>query len=75
MNDNDLEREANVFALFLLMPQDLLVQEIHKLEGTLDWTDGKGLKKLCETFGVTQTALVVRMGLLPMSAKKKLGLI
>lgn len=67
-----IETEANLFALFLLMPADLLMAEIEK-QGPFDWTDDKALKGLCETFGVTLTALTVRLGYLAKSQKKRIG--
>lgn len=68
-----LEDEANLFALFLLMPADLLMQEFEK-QMPLDWTDDKALKGICKTFGVTLTALTVRLNYLQPSQKKRIGL-
>lgn len=73
MTNRELEREANLFALFLLMPQDLLIQEIENTK--LDWTDDKSIKQICKKFDVSLTALTVRLNYLPKSAKKKIGLI
>lgn len=70
--DFTIEDEANLFALFLLMPADLLMAEIERR--TFDLTDNKAMKELCETFGVTQTALTVRLGYLSKSQKKRIGL-
>lgn len=73
MNNKELEREANLFALFLLMPADLLVEEVEKSQ--LDWTDNKGIKELCKKFDVSLTALTVRLNHLSVSQKKRIGLI
>jgi len=72
MKTNDVEREANVFALFLLMPRDLLMAELLKLNG-IDLSDGEQLKGICQKFQVTMTALTVRIGLLSKADKMKIG--
>ena len=69
-----MEQEANLFALFLLMPKDLLIEEIRKIE-RFDWCDDKAMKALCEKFGVSLTALTVRLGYLSRKDKQKIGLI
>lgn len=63
MRANDVEREASLFALFLLMPKDLLLKEIDKLGG-LDYADDTKMKSLCKTFDVSMTALAVRISYL-----------
>ncbi len=70
----DVEQEANIFALFLLMPRDLLIEEILKLNG-IDLTTDDSMKSLCKTFQVTPTAITARLGLLSNSDKKLIGLL
>jgi Zn-dependent peptidase ImmA (M78 family) len=73
MKSNQIESEANLFALFLLMPADLLVKEIETTK--LDWTDNKSIQQICKKFDVSVTALTVRMNYLSKSQKKRIGLI
>lgn len=53
------EQEANYFALALLMPREILIREIKSAK--LDLTNDVALKELAKKFGVSQTALMVRM--------------
>lgn len=73
VNDK-IEHEANIFALFLLMPRDILMDELIKLNG-IDLSDGKDLQLICKKFQVSLTALAVRLALLSKSDRKILGLI
>lgn len=59
----DIEAEANAFALCLLIPKELLEREIDKLGG-LDLGSDKDMESLCKTFGVSTTAMAVRMNML-----------
>ena len=60
-----LDYEANVFAVCLLMPKDLLLAELNK-DGGIDLSDSKStrMKEICDIFGVSQQALVFRLNLL-----------
>ena len=73
ITNNKVEHEANLFALFLLMPRDLLMEEILKFNG-FDLTSDELIKSLCQTFQVSQVALTMRLGLLDKSDKKLIGL-
>lgn len=58
-SDKILEREANYFAMCLLMPAHLVKQEVKKL--TLDLTSDDALKHLAKVFDVSQTAMAIRL--------------
>lgn len=58
-----MDYEANVFAVLLLMPKEILLKEIKKMKG-LDLTNDKNFKTLCKKFEVTATALAFRLSLL-----------
>lgn len=66
ITNKDLEKEANVFALLLLMPKQILLQEIESAK--LDMGGGKvadkKYKALLEKFGVSSTALAARLSLM-----------
>lgn len=59
MTDKQLEKEANYFAMCLLMPTHLVKQEAAKL--TFDLTDDRAIKSLSATFGVSTTAMAIRL--------------
>lgn len=54
-----LEREANTFAAYLLMPDDLLKREIDKVEFDLGSEDG--IKTLAKIFDVSSQAMYYRI--------------
>lgn len=58
----EIEQEANYFALALLMPRDLLKAEMKKMN--FDLTSDDAIKELAKKFGVSTTALTVRISLL-----------
>lgn len=55
------EREANQFAMELLMPSEWVRREIRKLGG-IDLCDDKKIQKLAKMFGVPQTIMAIRLG-------------
>lgn len=59
---SDLEREANYFALAILMPRDMFIRELNKT--TLDLVSDKPIKELADKFQVSTTAVMVRMSML-----------
>ena len=59
------EREANLFAVFLLMPEDLLREALEKYP--LDLSDDTNFKKIAQRFQVTHTALAYRLAQLKTS--------
>jgi Zn-dependent peptidase ImmA (M78 family) len=54
-----IEKEANYFAMCLLMPAHLVKQEVAKL--TIDLTDDTAIKSLAKTFDVSMTAMALRL--------------
>jgi Zn-dependent peptidase ImmA (M78 family) len=62
MKDDSIEKEANIFAVCLLIPKDLLLKELERKP--LDLGDDTRLKELCKLFGVTTAAMTFRMSLL-----------
>lgn len=59
---SDLEREANYFALALLMPREVFIRELNNT--TLDLVSDKPIKELADKFQVSTTAIMVRMSML-----------
>lgn len=55
------DREANEFAMALLMPEGLLRREVQRIGG-LDLCDDDAVKKLARMFGVPQALLAIRLG-------------
>ncbi len=60
MSDTE-EREANYFAMCLLMPESFVRAEIKKL-GTVDAVDGSGIEKLARIFKVSIPLMTLRIG-------------
>lgn len=58
---DDMEREANYFAMCLLMPEEFVRSEIKKI-GTIDVVDGTGIEKLARKFRVSVPLMTVRIG-------------
>jgi len=56
------EKEASYFALCLLMPRDLFLNEWNKIN--IDLADDQPLKRLADKFGVSMTAIMVRASML-----------
>ena len=54
-----MEDEASYFALCLLMPENLLREEVKKVE--FDLGSDEAIKYLAKTFGVSLTAMAVRL--------------
>ena len=61
MSNIDVEKEANIFALCILMPREMIIEDLRK---GLDLGSDDDLKMLCEKYGVTSTALTARISLL-----------
>lgn len=59
IRDKQLEKEANYFAMCLLMPTHLVKQEAAKL--TFDLTNDDAIKSLAKTFDVSTTAMALRL--------------
>lgn len=58
----DEEKEANYFAMCLLMPEDLLNKEIKRMGGNFDIEDGKAIKRLADKFKVSVAVMTLRLG-------------
>lgn len=59
ITDDNLEEEANYFAMCILMPEHLVKREVAKI--TLDLTSDEPLKALSKTFDVSMTAMALRL--------------
>lgn len=54
-----MEDEANYFAMCLLMPEHLMREEVKKV--VFDYGNDDAIKSLAKTFGVSTTAMTVRL--------------
>lgn len=63
MIDNDIEAEANLFAVCLLVPKDLLLREIDKMGG-IDLGEDKDILHLCKLFQVSISTMTLRFQML-----------
>lgn len=61
-SDLDVEREANYFAMHLLVPSSLLRAELDKIGGIDLSADDGTLKKLAKKFGVSEAVIAFRVG-------------
>lgn len=61
--DDEDEKEANLFAAELLMPATFLVHDVARLS-ELSLHDDKSLRKLAARYGVSMQALLIRLTLL-----------
>lgn len=68
--DKEREREAHVFALMLLMPEQLLKEELIKIK--FDLTAKGAVRSLAEKFEVSENALLTRLMLMNSGTKQKL---
>lgn len=57
----DIEHEANIFAMELLMPTDFLLRDL-KAMGGIDVADDLGLTKLARKYRVSQALMALRIG-------------
>ena len=63
LNDSAFDRteqEAHAFALALLMPREMVIAEFNKMKG-LDLCNDAEIKLLADKFGVSITAMAVRL--------------
>lgn len=56
------DREANYFAICLLMPEELVRKEVKKLRRPIDLSDDKDIKELANTFRVSIPLMTLRLG-------------
>lgn len=54
------EREANAFAAELLMPKEIVINEVNEMNG-IDLHDLSALSRLADKFGVSHAAITVRL--------------
>ena len=55
------EREANLFAMYLLMPEEMVRKQVKKLGGSLDINDDKNIKTLARKFAVSEQLMTLRI--------------
>lgn len=60
------EKEANYFAMCLLMPEELVRREVSKMGGNFDLEDDKAMRALANKFGVSIAVMTIRLGQLSM---------
>jgi len=58
----DMESEANLFAMYLLMPSDLLRKEMNGKRIAID--DDAAVAKLAAKFKVPNTVMALRLGMM-----------
>lgn len=58
---SDIEREANAFAMELLIPTDFLKAELQKIGG-IDIEDDPAIAKLAHKFKVSVQVMTLRLG-------------
>lgn len=58
----DMDDEANLFAMYLLMPSDLLIKEMKGKRIAID--DDAAVAKLAGKFKVPSTVMALRLGML-----------
>jgi Zn-dependent peptidase ImmA (M78 family) len=57
----DIEHEANIFAMELLMPTDFLLRDLKALGG-IDIADDADVAKLAKKYRVSQGLMAIRIG-------------
>jgi Zn-dependent peptidase ImmA (M78 family) len=57
----DIEHEANIFAMELLMPTSFLLKDLKEIGG-IDVADGSGVEKLAKKYRVSQALMALRIG-------------
>lgn len=58
---NKEEIEANLFALELLMPRDMILTYADKYKNEKKLSDKQFLETMCKTFQVTEMAMITRL--------------
>jgi Zn-dependent peptidase ImmA (M78 family) len=57
----DIEHEANIFAMELLMPREFLLKDL-KAMGGIDVSDDDDVAKLAKKYRVSQDLMAIRIG-------------
>ena len=58
---SDIEKEANLFAMELLMPTSFLEKDIRAMGG-IDFADDKDIDKLAKRYRVSHGLMAIRLG-------------
>jgi Zn-dependent peptidase ImmA (M78 family) len=66
--DSNIEREANLFAMALLMPEKWVRADVKKMGG-VDIADGAEIEKLAKKYKVDATLMTMRIAQLYFGAK------
>lgn len=61
MKEKEIEKEANQFALAILMPKKMLFNEMRKYDFDLSDPSDDALNKIASKFQVSLNALVIRI--------------
>lgn len=56
-----MEREANQFAMELLMPYDWLMEDLRQI-GPIDWESDPNIKTLAKKYNVSEQLMTIRVG-------------
>lgn len=66
----EMNRDANIFAMELLMPEHMLRRDIERIGG-IDFEDETAVKRLAKKYRVSLTVMAVRIGQLIFSTEKE----
>lgn len=69
--DINMEDEANIFAMHLLIPTDLLRREIGKLKYPLAIEDDQAVAKRAGKFKVPTSVMALRLGMLMQDGREQ----
>lgn len=67
MQKKELESEANLFAILLLIPEKFIRED---LANGIDLTDDKAIKELCKKYDVSLVTMTKRISLLNLKYKQ-----
>jgi Zn-dependent peptidase ImmA (M78 family) len=56
------EDEANLFAMYLLMPEEFVRREVSKMKDEIDLESGKQIAELAKKFQVSVPLMTIRLG-------------
>ncbi len=65
---NNMDKEANQFAMELLMPRDWLLADVEKMRGIDIEGDDKKVMQLAKRYKVSVQAMTIRLGQLLLSS-------
>ncbi len=61
MTDRDIEKEANIFAVCLLIPRDMILKDLQK---PIDLTSDDWINMVCKKYQVTPAMVAFRLAIL-----------